>query len=76
LATILTTFMDAGQLRKADPDLAAAQLRALLEAEVFEPLLLQALDTPPNDRALKKAAARAVDTFLRAYAPESGAVQG
>jgi AcrR family transcriptional regulator len=76
LATILTTFMDAGQLRNADPDLAAAQLRALLEAEVFEPLLLQALDTPPNDRALKKAAARAVDTFLRAYAPESGAAQG
>lgn len=69
LATFLAAFMDAGQLRSADPLLAAAQLRALLEAETLEPLLLQAQDVVPSDRAIKKIAARAVDTFLRAYAP-------
>lgn len=70
LADYLDSYMKAGKLRKADPKLAAMQLRSLLEAEVSEPLLLQALDTTPSDRMLKKTAARAVDTFLRAYAPE------
>jgi AcrR family transcriptional regulator len=70
LSDYLGSCMKAGKLRKADPNLAAMQLRSLMEAEVSEPLLLQALDTTPSDRMLKKAATRAVDTFLRAYAPE------
>ena len=70
LAAYLGVCMKAGKLRMADQNLAALQLRSLLEAEVTEPLLLQALDTKPSDRKLKQAADRAVDTFLRAYAPE------
>ncbi|HEY6018985.1 MAG TPA: TetR/AcrR family transcriptional regulator [Candidatus Paceibacterota bacterium] len=72
LAVYLEMCMKDRKLRKADPNIAATQLRALLEAEVSEPLLLQALDATPSDRMLKKAAARAVETFLRAYAPEEG----
>jgi hypothetical protein len=43
----------------------------MLEAEMLEPLLLQVREDSPDDRETARAARRAVDAFLRAYAPES-----
>jgi AcrR family transcriptional regulator len=69
MAEYLADCMAHGQLRRDDPVLAADQLRALLEAEVFEPLLLFARERSLNDTEYALAASRAVASFLRAYAP-------
>ena len=71
LSGFLTACMASGSLRRADPDLAAEQLGAMLEAEMLEPLLLQVREGSPDDRETARAARRAVDAFLRAYAPMS-----
>ena len=70
VAMFIAKVMADGGLRAGDADLAARQLRALLEAELLESLLLNgsASDPHPNDEAIPLAAERAVDTFLRAYA--------
>jgi len=65
----LSQLMDSGALRDDDPQLAAEHLRALLEAEIIEPLLLQARDDSPDKKEIAMAADRAVAAFLRAYAP-------
>jgi AcrR family transcriptional regulator len=65
----LEACMVSGALRRDDPHLAADHLGALLEAEVLEPLLLQANERSPRHSEIVSAAKRAVDTFLRAYAP-------
>lgn len=69
LATFLAACMASGSLRRADPELAAEQLGAMLEAEMLEPLLLQVREDSPDERETTRAARRAVDAFLRAYAP-------
>jgi len=71
LSGFLAACMASGSLRRADPDLAAEQLGAMLEAEMLEPLLLQVREGSPDDRETARAARRAVDAFLRAYAPMS-----
>ena len=63
----LAKAMDNGSLVQDDPVLAAVQLRALLEAEVFEPRLLCLCDPSLDEETIKAAAERAVRTFLRAY---------
>lgn len=68
VALFIAKVMADGRLRAGDADLAASQLRALLEAELFEPLLLYGSDGGPDEEAITSAAGRAVDTFLRAYA--------
>ena len=61
--------MKAGKLRTADPHVAAAQFRSLLDCELDERGLMNAL--PELDDAQTKAiVARAVDTFMRAYRPD------
>ena len=70
VTTFLSMIMAEGKLRGGDADLAAGQLRALLETELFEPLLLCAVSSHPDDHAIAKAAERAVGTFLNAYARE------
>jgi AcrR family transcriptional regulator len=65
----LSQLMASGALRRDDPQLAAEHLRALLEAEIVEPLLLQARDDSPDEKEIALAADRAVAAFLRAYAP-------
>ena len=61
--------MKAGKLRMADPHVAAAQFRGLLDCELDERGLLNAL--PQLDDAQAAATvARAVDTFMRAYRPD------
>ena len=69
LSAFLAACMAHGSLRRADPDLAAEQLGAMLEAEMLEPLLLQVREASPDEQETASAAGRAVDAFLRAYAP-------
>jgi AcrR family transcriptional regulator len=69
VAAFLSRLMAAGVLRTDDAKLAAAHLRALLEAEVVEPLLLHARKNPPDEKEIVGAVGRAVAGFLRAYAP-------
>jgi AcrR family transcriptional regulator len=73
LRTHVSAFMSAcmasGTLRRDDPALAADHLGALLEAEIFEPLLLHVREGSPAETEIVVAAKRAVDAFLRAYAP-------
>ena len=67
VASFISDVISEGRLRGSDADLAALQLRALLEAELFEPLLLCAGEGRPDDEAIASATGRAVGTFLRAH---------
>ncbi|WP_334184685.1 TetR/AcrR family transcriptional regulator [Novosphingobium sp.] len=58
-----------GKLRPAPPQIAAAHLRGLLEAGIFEPRLFGAA----SDYAIEDAVEAAVDAFLRAYGCTSSA---
>jgi len=69
VVAFLSTLMAAGALRPDDARLAAEHLRALLEAELLEPLLLHARDDLPGEKEIALAVNRAVAAFLRAYAP-------
>jgi AcrR family transcriptional regulator len=69
VVAFLSQLMATGALRADDPQLAAEHLRSLLEAEIVEPLLLQARDESPDEAEIGMAADRAVTAFLRAYAP-------
>ena len=73
LAAILRRAMDEGQLRQGDSLLAARQLRALLEADIVERCLMGALEVPPSEALISRAAEDAVETFFSAYAPSSNA---
>ena len=59
----------AGQLRAAEPRVVAAHFRGLLEAEVFEPWLLNILHELTPD-LVHGVVERAVTVFMRAYGPE------
>ena len=69
VAELLTKYMASGALRPGDANFAASQLRALLEAEVLEPMLLQVREDSPDVDEIAQAADRAVTAFMRAYAP-------
>jgi AcrR family transcriptional regulator len=69
LSAFLAACMASGSLRRSEPELAAEQLGAMLEAEMLEPLLLQVREDSPDERETARAARRAVDAFLRAYTP-------
>lgn len=71
VAELLSKFMTTGALRPGDANFAAIQLRALLEAEVLEPMLLHVREDPLDVEEIERAADRAVGTFLRAYLPAS-----
>jgi AcrR family transcriptional regulator len=66
---LLSRFMATGALRHDDASFAASQLRALLEAEILDPLLLHEREGAPDQEEIALAADRAVSAFLRAYAP-------
>lgn len=66
---LLSHLMEEGVLCPADPQVASEHLRALLEAEIVEPMLLHARDDAPDDEDIVMLANRAVSVFLRAYAP-------
>ena len=69
VSSFLAACMASGLLRRDEPDLAADHLGALLEAEILEPLLLHVREAAPDEKETALAARRAVDAFLRAYAP-------
>jgi AcrR family transcriptional regulator len=69
VATFLAQFMSTGVLRTDDAQLAASHLRALLEAEILEPMLLHVREDSPDEAEIALATDRAVAAFLRAYAP-------
>jgi AcrR family transcriptional regulator len=60
------SVMQAGQLRKADARVAAAQFRALIEAEVEQAGLLNVRPSL-SDEEIHTLVSRAVDVFMRAY---------
>jgi TetR/AcrR family transcriptional repressor of mexJK operon len=71
-AALLAALMDQGALRRADPALAAHQLKDLALSGLFNLRLWGVIDDP--DPAARQAQAEtAVDTFLRAYAPDAPA---
>jgi len=71
LAAILRCAMAEGQLRQADPLLAARQLRALVETDIIERCLMGALQAPPSEDMIARTSEDAVATFFCAYAPNS-----
>lgn len=66
MAQYLNSVMQKGQLRSANPKVAAVHYRALIEAEVDEAGLLNVLQ-PMSDGDIRDYVARAVDVFMRAY---------
>ncbi|MBV8646827.1 MAG: TetR/AcrR family transcriptional regulator [Paludibacterium sp.] len=75
VAVFLDACMASGKLRRGDAMLAANHLRGLLESEILEPMLLQALEPWPDEAEKNASAKRAVDAFLRAYALDDGLKQ-
>jgi AcrR family transcriptional regulator len=70
IAGFIAQRMEANELRKSDPAVATAQLLALLRSEQFQRRLEGALLTPVKRSEVRRNVLSAVDTFLRAYAPE------
>lgn len=68
LAAFLATEMDAGRLRQARPDTAAAHLLGMLESE-YQQQLLGAASEPPTAEQVSQSVRDAVSVFLRGYAP-------
>lgn len=68
VADYLEAAMAQGKLKRADPRLAALQLKGLLEAEWIDPFMFQTLDAPPTE-ALAASVERAVAVFMAAYGP-------
>ncbi len=68
LSAYLARCMAAGQLRQADGTVAAQHLMGLLKSECIDVLLLGVRESVPEAEG-RAMAERAVDAFLRAYAP-------
>jgi AcrR family transcriptional regulator len=66
IASFLQQAMDQGQLRQANPRIAALQLKGLLEAEWIEPFLFNTLSAPDSVQ-IRETVARAVAVFMAAY---------
>lgn len=69
LAGFLELQMQKGRLRKADPQVAARHLTALLDSETVMPSLI-GIEGPLSRKDLREATRRALQTFLGGYAPE------
>ncbi|MBK1688994.1 TetR/AcrR family transcriptional regulator [Rubrivivax gelatinosus] len=70
IAAYLAGAMERGLLRQAEPRVAANHLKGLLEAEWIDRFLFHVVDEV-DDASLADTARRAVEAFLRAYAPET-----
>jgi AcrR family transcriptional regulator len=68
-AGLLKEAMDQGRMRRADPQVAALQLRALLEAEVGDAGLLNARPEP-GPAQIKAIVKRAISAFMLVYGPK------
>lgn len=69
-AALLDALMDQGALRRADPVVAAHQLKDLALSGLFN-LRLWGVIADPSPAERQARAETAVDTFLRAYAPDA-----
>lgn len=67
LAVYMERQMTAGEIRRGDPLITAHHFNALIQAEILLPGLLGVLDRPTN-QFLAETTARALRTFLNAYA--------
>lgn len=74
LAAWLERQMKAGKLLASDPGLAAEHFMGLLRTHLHMRALL-GIAPAPTEAEIKATATAAVETFLRAYAPASPAVQ-
>ena len=70
-AAFIGSAMEIGKLRRSDARLAAAHLRMLLETEHFDEYILCVRTAAPDDVEITALTERAIDTFLRAYTPDS-----
>ena len=70
IASFLARSMARGRLRAADAHVAAWQLQALLQAELFYPVFMGAKDAV-SEAEIDVCVHHAVDVFMRAYAPET-----
>jgi AcrR family transcriptional regulator len=68
IAAFLGQAMEKGKLRKADPQVAAAHLKGLLESEWIDPFMFQTI-AEPGVPELEASASRAVAVFMAAYGP-------
>ncbi|BAL96478.1 TetR/AcrR family transcriptional regulator [Rubrivivax gelatinosus] len=68
IAAYLAGAMERGLLRRAEPRVAASHLKGLLEAEWIDRFLFHVVDEV-DEASLADTARRAVEAFLRAYAP-------
>ncbi|MCK9798912.1 TetR/AcrR family transcriptional regulator [Pseudomonas sp. MAFF 302030] len=66
MSSLLKQYMDEGLLRKADPQVAALHLRALLESEWLDLFLFSTMQGF-DQTFCKETASRATQTFLAAY---------
>jgi AcrR family transcriptional regulator len=71
MADFIDSAMNAGKLRRGDHQLAAAQLKALMETEIHDSYLLCVRTSPPDETEIREKAGFAVDAFLRIYAPDA-----
>ncbi|KFG90632.1 Transcriptional regulator [Sphingobium herbicidovorans NBRC 16415] len=71
LARFLEGSMERGQLRRADPQLAARMLIVLTLSGCHQQMIWGSTN-PPKPEQIDADVAFAVDCFLRAYAPEAG----
>ena len=71
LARFLEGGMQRGQLRRADPQLAARMLIVLTLSGCHQQMIWGNMN-PPKPEQIEADVAFAVDCFLRAYAPEAG----
>jgi AcrR family transcriptional regulator len=72
VAEFLRTAMKRGELRTADPKIAAMHFLSLLESELLQRMLLGVIEAVKRE-TLTSAARRAVNVFLSGYAPVSAA---
>ena len=70
LADLFSALMDEGLLRRADPQTAALQFKDLSVSGIYQLRMWGVIDDP-TPAEIESRARTAVDTFLRAYAPET-----
>ncbi|WP_172428437.1 TetR/AcrR family transcriptional regulator [Azospirillum brasilense] len=66
IGRFLTTVMETGRLRVADPTVAALHFLGLLDAELFEPVVLRVREPAAEDEIVASVG-RAVGAFLAGY---------
>ncbi len=72
IAAFLSSAMQSGALRAANPNIAARHLLGLLESEIFEVFILR-MQEKISRKEIEQVTERAVTVFMAAYGPIPGA---